>query len=145
MAWRNKTVSVVPKLTETSDPKKIADRERALGEALIKARSTAEPGEYFVKEFIPTLERIIKADFEKRTAAERKALIVELPKGVKFGINQTYPTTIPLATFPGNLLAQLPELPPELEYRLVYRHVLLRDAEANYVVDMVPNIFPIPK
>jgi hypothetical protein len=144
VAWRSKVEDTVPQLTETSDPKKIAARERALGEALIKARGSAQQGEYFIKEFVPVLEQIIKADFAKRTAAERKALILELPKGMKFGINQIYPTTIPLATFPANLLKALPDLPPELEYRIVHRHLILRDVEGNYVVDMVPNSFPIP-
>jgi hypothetical protein len=144
VALRNKVESTVPQLTETSDPNKISQRERALGEALIKARPNAKPGDYFVKEYVPVLEQTIKADFAKRTPAERKALIVELPKGMKFGVNQIYPTTIPLATFPGNLLKALPELPPELEYRIVYRHVILLDVEGNYVVDMVPNVFPIP-
>jgi hypothetical protein len=136
--------NTVPQLTETSDPNKIAARERALGEALINARGNPQPGEFLIKEFVPVLEQTIKADFAKRTAAERKALMVELPKGIKFGINQIYPTTIPLATFPANLLKALPELPPELEYRIVYRHLILRDVEGNYVVDLVPNIFPIP-
>jgi hypothetical protein len=143
-AWRNKVENTVPQLTETSDPNKIAARERALGEALINARGNPQPGEFLIKEFVPVLEQTIKADFAKRTAAERKALMVELPKGIKFGINQIYPTTIPLATFPANLLKALPELPPELEYRIVYRHLILRDVEGNYVVDLVPNIFPIP-
>jgi hypothetical protein len=36
-------------------------------------------------------------------------------------------------------------LPPELEYRMVYRHLILRDVEGNYVVDIMPEVFPIPK
>lgn len=144
VAWRNKVEESVPALTETSDPQKLASRERALGEALVKARGNPQPGEYLIKEYVPVLEQTIKADFAKRTAAERKALIVELPKGLKFGINQIYPTTIPLATFPANLLKALPDLPPELEYRIVHRHLILRDVEGNYVIDMAPNVFPIP-
>jgi hypothetical protein len=146
VAWRNKVESTVAKLVETDDPAKIAARERALGEALIKARGAhAQPGEFFVKEYVPVLKKTIKDDFAKRTAAERKALVVELPKGVKLGINQIYPTAIPLATFPGNLLKVLPDLPQEVEYRIVSRHLILRDVEANYVVDIVPNVFPIPR
>lgn len=144
VAWRNKVESTVPPLTETSDPTIIAARERALGEALIKARGNARPGEYFIKEYVPVLKATISADFAKRTAAERKALIVELPKGLNFGVNQIYPTTIPLATFPANLLKALPDLPPDLEYRIVARNLILRDVEGSYVVDMVANVFPIP-
>lgn len=144
VALRNKVEDTVPPLKETSDPKEIATRERGLGEALVKARSTAQPGDIFVEPFRPVLAKIIKDDFAKRTAAERKALIVELPKGLTFGNNMIYPTTIPLATLPANLLKALPDLPPELEYRIVYRHLILRDGEGNYVADMLTNVFPIP-
>jgi hypothetical protein len=145
VAFRNKVEATVPQLTETSDPAKIFARERALGEALIKARPNARQGEYFVAESMPVLVDTIKKDFAKRTAAERKALIVELPKaGVNVTANSLYPTTIPLATFPPNLLKALPELPRELEYRIVYRDLILRDREGNYVVDIAPSVFPIP-
>lgn len=144
VALRSKVDDGIPKLTETSDPTKIAERERALGEALIKARMGVKHGDIFAPEFQPSLAKIIKDDFAKRTLAERKALIVELPKGIRFGINQIYPTTIPLATFPPNLLKALPDLPADLEYRIVYRHLILRDVRGNYVIDMVPDVFPIP-
>ena len=144
VALRGKVDNGIPKLTETTDPKKIADRERALGEALMKARAGAKPGDIFVPEFQADLAKIIKADFAKRTLAERKALIVELPKGVTVGPNQVYPTTIPLATFPPNLLSVLPELPKDLEYRIIHRHLILRDMRGNYVVDIVRDVFPIP-
>jgi hypothetical protein len=144
IALRGKVDNGIPKLTETTDPKKIAERERALGEALIKARASAKPGDIFVPEFHTELVKIIKADFAKRTPAERKALIVELPKGVTVGTNQVYPTTIPLATFPPNLLSALPDLPKDLEYRIIHRHLILRDVRGNYVVDIVRDVFPIP-
>jgi hypothetical protein len=144
VAFHNKVEATVPQLTETSDPAKISARERALGEAVIKARGNPRPGEYFIKEIEPVVRQIVKADFVKRTPAERKALIVELPKGAKVTINSIYPTTLPLATFPPNLLKALPELPPELEYRIVARDLILRDVEGNYVVDIMPEVFSIP-
>jgi hypothetical protein len=144
VAFHDKVEATVPQLTETSDPAKISARERALGEALIKSRGNAHPGEYFIKEIQPGIRQIVKADLAKRTSAERKALIVELPKGVKVTVNTIYPTTMPLATFPPNLLKALPDLAPELEYRIVYRDLILRDVEGNYVVDIMPDVFPIP-
>jgi hypothetical protein len=146
LALRGKVDNGIPKLTETSDPKKIADRERALGEALVKARVNAKPGDIFVPEFQAVLIKTINDDFAKRTLAERKALVVELPKGLAFGINQIYPTTIPLATFPPNLLTALPDLAEDdVEYRIVYRHLILRDVRGNYVIDMIRDVFPIPR
>lgn len=144
VAFRNRVEDTVPQLTETSDPKKIADRERALGEALMKSRPNAKAGEFLIVEYRPYLIQTVRDDFAKRTAAERKALIVELPKGVTVLVNQLYPTTIPLATFPPNLLKALPDLPPELEYRIVSRDLILRDVEGNYVVDVMTEVFPIP-
>jgi hypothetical protein len=145
VAFRNKVEATVPPLTETSDPAKISARERALGEALIKARGNARPAEYFIKDVQPIVRQIIKADFAKRTPAERKALTVELPKDIKVAVNSLYPTTIPLVTFPPNLLKALPDLPPELEYRIVNRDLILRDVEGNYVVDVMLDAFPIAK
>ena len=90
------------------------------------------------------LRKIVKEDFAKRPLADRKALIQELPKGMKIGVNEVYPTTLPLATFPPNLLQKLPALPPELEYRIVGRDLILRDVTGNVVVDVMREVFPIP-
>jgi hypothetical protein len=144
MRFHNNVEKVVPPLTETSDPVKIAAREKALGEALIKTRPDAKPGDFFIKEIQPIFTKIIRDDFAKRSLADRKALIQELPKGMKVGVNQVYPTGLPLATFPPNLLKTLPELPPELEYRIVGRDLILRDIKGNLIVDIMRDVFPIP-
>jgi hypothetical protein len=144
VTFHNNVEKIVPPLTETKDPEKIATREKALGEALIKLRPNAKPGDFFIKEYQPILRQIIREDFMKRSIADRKALIQELPKGLKVEVNMVYPTTIPLATFPANLLKKLPELPPEVEYRIVGRDLILRDTKGNVVVDIMRGVFPIP-
>jgi hypothetical protein len=142
--FHNNVEKMVPRLTETSDPTKISAREKALGEQLIKSRPDAKPGDFFIKEYQPFLIKTIQTDFAKRPLADRKALIQELPKGVSIAVNMIYPTTLPLATFPGNLLKVLPELPKELEYRIVGRHLILRDVTGNVIVDVLRDVFPIP-
>jgi hypothetical protein len=144
VTFHNNVEKTVPPLDETSDPKKISARETALGEALIKSRPDAKPGDFFIKEYQPLLRQIIKEDFSKRSIEDRKALIQELPKGVRIDVNVTYPTVLPLATFPPNLLKKLPELPKELEYRIVARHLILRDVTGNVIVDVMRDVFPIP-
>ena len=144
ITFHNNVEKTVAPLTETNNPVKIADREKALGEALIKARPDAKPSDFFIREYQPFLLRIIREDFAKRPLADRKALIQELPKDVKIGVNQVYPTTLPLATFPPKLLKALPELPPELEYRIVARDLILLDVKGNVIVDIMPGVFPIP-
>jgi hypothetical protein len=144
ITFHNNVEKMVPPLRQTPDPEEIAKREQALGAALIKQRPDAKEGDFFIKEYQPYLIKIIRNDFAKRAAVDRKALLVELPKEVKLGVNMIYPTTLPLATFPANLLKALPELPKELEYRIVGRHLILRDVTGNVIVDLVRDVFPIP-
>lgn len=144
-AFQKRGESMIGRQEETKDPQKIADRELALGKALIASRPNAKQGEFFIKEVQPILAKMIRDDFAKRSLADRKALIVELPKGLRVGVNQIYPTQLPLATFPPNLLRVLPELPAALEYRIVGRHLILRDVKGNVIVDMMPDVFPIPQ
>ena len=42
-------------------------------------------------------------------------------------------------TVPSNLLLNLPTLPKEVEYRIIEKHLILRDTEANIIVDYIPN------
>lgn len=143
--FHNKVERMVPPLKETPNPEEIAAREAALGDALIKQRPEAREGDFFIAQYRPFLVKTIKDDFAKRSLADRKALVVELPKDVKMAVNMKYPTTLPLATFPPNLLKALPELPKEVEYRIVGRHLILRDVTGNVVIDLVRGVFPIPR
>lgn len=140
MKIHNDAEAKVPSLKKTDDPKEISDREKALGQAIMTLRAGAKPGDIFAPEYQPYFIKIVQDDFKTRSAADRKAIIVELPKNMKVDINTVYPTTIPLATFPPILLRKLPDLPPELEYRLVARSLILRDVKANLIVDILRNV-----
>lgn len=138
----NEAETKVPNLKSTDDPQKISDREKALGQMIMTLRAGAQPGEIFAPEYQPYFIKIIKDDFATRSAQARKALIWELPAKMKVDINTVYPTTIPLATFPPALLRKLPDLPPELEYRIVGRSLILRDVKANLIVDILRDVVP---
>ena len=138
----NEADGKVASLKKTDDPKEISDREKALGEMIMTLRAGAKPGEIFAPEYQPYFIKIVQDDFKLRSAEDRKALIVELPAKMKVDINTIYPTTIPLATFPPLLLRKLPDLPNDLEYRIVGRTLILRDVKANLVVDFLRNVVP---
>jgi hypothetical protein len=138
----NDAETKVPNLKSTDDPKEVNSREVALGKMIATMRAGAQPGDIFAKEYQPYFIKIVQDDFRQRSAADRKALIVELPKNVKIDINMTYPTVLPLETFPPVLLRKLPDLPPELEYRIVARNLILRDVKANLIVDILRNVVP---
>src|SRR6185436_11953398 len=130
----------VPNLKKTDDPKEISDRQAALAKMIMTLRAGAQPGDIFAPEYQPYFIKIVQDDFKTRSAADRKALINELPAKMKIDINTVYPTTMPLETFPPLLLRTLPDLPPELEYRIVGRSLLLRDVKANLIVDILRDV-----
>ena len=136
---RDKIAGTLPEVKETNDPNKISARERALGAAIAMERRGAKAGDVF-GDLSPYLQRILDEDWNSRSAADRKALFEEIPPGLKLVVNQSYPTTIPLITAPAKLLARLPTLPETVEYRLIERHLLLRDRDANLVVDVLAGV-----
>ena len=138
----NEAESKVPSLKRTDDPKEISDREKALGQMIMSLRAGAQPGEIFAPEYQPYFVKIVQDDIKARSIADRKALVAELPKNVKLDINTIYPTTLPLETFPAALLRKLPDLPPDLEYRIVARSLILRDVKANLIVDILRDVVP---
>jgi hypothetical protein len=142
MKIHNEAEGKVPNLKRTDDPVEISAREKALADTIMTLRAGAQPGEIFAPEYQPYFIQIVQDDFKKRSAADRKALVHELPRGAKVSINTVYPTTLPLITFPAGLLRALPDLPPELEYRIVGRHLLLRDVKANLIVDALYDVVP---
>jgi len=40
------------------------------------------------------------------------------------------------------VLASLPPLPKDLDYRFVDKHLILRDSRANTIIDYIPNAMP---
>ena len=134
--------SKVPKLTETNDASNVQRREAELAAMIKKLRPNANEGDIFGEDFRAVLAREVRRDFLGRSAADRKAVMQEQPLKMRLGVNMTYPTDKPLKTFPSQLLRKLPELPPELEYRIVAHHIVLRDSTANLIVDVARDIVP---
>jgi hypothetical protein len=142
LALHKKAAEGVPPLKETSDPGKLTSREQALGEAIRQARAGAKPGDIFGAELTAHIRNVVRKDWAKRSAADRAGLIHDVPPGSVADVNATYPSALPLGTFPASLLAALPPLPEDLEYRFVGRHLILRDVKANIIVDVLPNMLP---
>jgi hypothetical protein len=140
---REKARSGMPGLKETSEPAEITRREKALGRAVRAARSGAKQGEIFTPDISRVIRETIRANFIERDPKERRAALDGLPDK-PLGVNEAYPSTLPLATVPPTLLRQLPQLPDTLEYRLIGDQLILRDVNTNLVVDFVPNAVPKP-
>ena len=120
----------------TTDPAEILGRQRALGAAIQAARAGAQQGQIFSRAGIDDFHGIIARDMTRRSAGDQAAMMAEVPPGLP-RVNEWYPTMSPLATFPPLLLAALPRLPEDLEYRFLGRHLIIRDAKTNLIVDYV--------
>lgn len=142
LALQKKAADKLPPLKETDDPAKLTSREQALGEAIRQLRAGAAPGEVFGDELAPRIRKIVRDDWARRARKDKAALAEEIPPGSMADVNASYPSALPLATFPAALLAALPPLPEGLEYRFVGRHLIIRDVKANLIVDVLSNVLP---
>lgn len=131
-------------IDETKDPKQIADRERALGQAIRSARSQAKRGDLFTPAVEVRFKQVVAAESKRRSASVRADRREDQDELADFTptVNQVYPSSQPLVTFPAGLLRTLPKLPRELEYRFVQRNLILRDIEANLIIDFIPAATP---
>jgi hypothetical protein len=140
IAVHDKADAEVPSLKKTDDPKEISSREIALGDAIRAKRASARPGDVITPDAARIIRRLIKADFKNRSPKERQVFLDEVPH-FEPKVNQVYPSTWPLATFPATLLMELPKLTDKLEYRLVSNALILRDVKANIVVDFIRDVY----
>ena len=127
-------------MKETRDPAEIREAQTTLAERIRAARKDARPGDIFTPEIRTAFRRLMYPELKGKEGRETKAVIKEdSPKSVPLQVNASYPEGAPLPTVPPTLLANLPRLPDDLEYRIVNRHLILRDVDANLIVDYIPN------
>lgn len=137
---RDKLKDDAPPMKETKDPAKIKASQDGLAAKIREARKDAKPGEIFTPEIRAKFRQLMFPELKGEEGRQTKAAIEEdAPDNVKFTVNATYPEAEALPTMPPNLLASLPQLPEDLEYRIIDKHLILRDVHANLIVDYIPN------
>lgn len=128
---------------ETSDPAKIKATQDALAARIQAARSTAKHGDVFTPEIRQLFRRLMYPELKGPDGADTKKAIKEEgpppPQSKTLKVNARFPEGAPLPTVPPNLLARLPQLPKELEYRILGKDLILRDVNANLIVDFIPH------
>ena len=145
MDLRKSVVDSVGELDPTKSQAEISSRASGLAAGLVAHRAAAKQGDIFTPEFGALIATLIKEEYKRRSISVQETRgdqQDELPD-FKPAVNELYPTTYPLATFPATLLPLLPTLPEQLEYRVVQHYLILRDVEANLIVDYVPNAVPL--
>jgi hypothetical protein len=142
---RNRLADSLGPVSENVSQADIAARAARLAASIQQARSGAEQGQLFTPEVSAVLATLIRQEYSRRPPPileTREDQQDELPAVFAPVVNQLYPTTYPLATFPPALLPLLPALPEQVEYRIVGRDLILRDVEANLIVDVLPDAMP---
>ena len=145
MDVRKSVVDSVGALDPTRSPVEISTRATALASGLMARRSQAKQGDIFTPLFAALVATLIKEEYKRRSISVQETRDEQQDELPDFqpAVNQLYPTTYPLATFPATLLPLLPSLPEQLEYRVVQHNLVLRDVEANLIVDYMPNAVPM--
>ena len=157
MAIHKDAAKDAPPRKETNNPAEIKAAQDALGAMIRAARATAKQGDIMTPESQNKFRRLmypvvtspapqgtagreVKKDIKeelKENTEERKE---EGGKPVVLKVNATYPNDTPLPTTPSQVLMNLPKLPEQLEYRIIGKNLIIRDVEANIIVDFVPNV-----
>jgi hypothetical protein len=129
-----------PPLKGKAEAVDIKVHQDALAKAIRAERKNAKQGDIFTPEIATLLRRLMYPELKGPDGADTKAAIKDdAPAAMALKVNALYPDTAPLPTVPPNLLASVPQLPKELEYRILGKHLILRDVHANLIVDVLPN------
>lgn len=149
VSLRDSLATKMGPLDETKSQAEIAARATTLATLIQGARPSAKEGDIFTPEAGALIAKLIKREYSRRSDSvveQRKDAQEELQEEVPNfvpAVNMLYPTTHPLATFPATLLPLLPPLPTDkVEYRIVTHYLILRDVEANLIIDILPHAVP---
>ena len=126
-----------------SDPEELGRQADALANAIRIARPRVKEGDIFTmaasEMFRTKIEALVRRrNFDVAAFLARHGGTADEMDVHVFG---TLPWRTHLALMP--IIRELPDLPPELEYEFVGRHLVLVDIGANMVVDVLRDALPL--
>jgi hypothetical protein len=144
VAIRRDAEAPLPPLRPTTDMDSVYARRAALAETIKGARPAASQGDIVTPEVAWHLREVIQEALEGVDVA---ALLddlnegLDVPVGYRPHVHEPYPEWASHA-MPAILLLQLPELPEDIQYRLLGRDLVLLDLRADLIIDVVPRAIP---
>lgn len=133
----------VKKPRKESTPEEIQNYRTALQNAVREDRSNAKAGDVFKPDIITHIRSVLLTELNSKDRQEVKEIIFEAETdGVPMRVNYPYPDGKELAQIPPTLLLRMPQLPEQLRYRFVGRHLLLMDKENDIIIDYTLNVLP---
>lgn len=138
-----KVEETLPKLPKDATPQQIDTNQRLFEQRLREARKSAKQGDIFTPEARPIIKRLLAAVFAGPDGKQLKASIMdENPVGISIAVNGRYPDTVPISTVPPDVLQTLPKLTEDMEFRFVGDNLILLDAHAHLIADLIPDAIP---
>jgi hypothetical protein len=140
---RRKLEATLPKLSNQTNPQEIDAHQRALGQLMQDSRKTAKPGDLLTPAMQRVVRTILRPIFSGPEGTQVKSEILdkEDKTNAKLVVNGRYPDDVPISTVPPQVLASLPKLPDELEYRFIQNSLILFDSHAHIIVDFMDRAF----
>jgi hypothetical protein len=158
---RQKVADAVAPLGAAGTAVDVSTRQKLMTDAIRRYRKGAKQGEIFKKKVEGAFRRILHREF---TGPNGPALIQgvragnprlegvpkpsnptqEVKKSVELAVNGYYSDEAPFSSVPPDLLLKLPQLPEQVRYRFVGRALILRDTEANIILDFITDVVPDP-
>lgn len=126
----------VPTIASSNDPDEIRRAIEALGAKIRGRRRTARAGDIFTPAVARVLRARINAGCGGNVDAVHASAHDEAPPLQRPVVNGHWPGSA-MTFMPPSVLCQLPTLPEELEYRFVNRDMVLWDAHADVIVDVM--------
>ena len=127
---------------EDATPAQIKARQDTIAAELRTIRKNAKQGDIFTPQIAALFKRLMNPEVKEQPRETKQALQEEDGETaqVNLKVNASWPDSEPLTTVPANLLAVLPQLPEDVEYRVSNKkHLVLRDVDANIIVDFIYN------
>lgn len=147
LAIRQQAVRVAPRPRIVSDPTAFLTQGAALAVEIRARRAGARVGDLFTTEVGRTFRKQIARALTDHQIAVADLLAdlrsETMPGAPRPAVNERFAWQLG-AAMPPCVLAALPELPKELQYRFVGRDLILIDLDANLVIDILPGALPRP-
>jgi len=143
VAMRRRLADEIPSPVANSTSVELNNASDALANAIQRSRQNAAVGDLFAAPATAVFKRAV--DAAVRTSDLKQVLAAiddDEPTVREPKLHLRFPGAAQMATMPPSLLAVLPRLPKELEYRIIGRFLVLRDIDAALIIDYAPNLIP---
>jgi len=156
---RKEVLKEIPPVAADASADQLANHQKALTDAIIAYRKGKKRGDIFKPSVEAAIRRVLHEEF---SGPDGPAIIdgvkqgnpkvegnplqqdpsKESRKAVTIAVNARYPAGAPYSSVPPSLLLKLPLLPEQVRYRFVGRALILRDTEANVILDYIDDVVP---